>query len=74
MANFLKKVFGKGEEKHPDSKLQQNGSVSAVDEPLEVAKLTEMFRYFPLGEKVQYYPEYQKRRCFGNHCTGLWGK
>ncbi|NOX75190.1 MAG: hypothetical protein GXP17_00915 [Gammaproteobacteria bacterium] len=29
-------------------------------EPLDVPGLTEIIRYFPLGEKVRYYPEYQK--------------
>lgn len=55
--SFLKKVFG-GAEKN--RKPQRSGGVSAVDEPLEVARLTEIFRYFPLGEKIQYYPEHQK--------------
>jgi len=49
---FLKKVFSA-------DKAKTSSSVTA-GEPLSFAKLTELFRYFPLGEKIRYYPEYQK--------------
>ncbi|HHI94404.1 MAG TPA: hypothetical protein ENK04_12985 [Gammaproteobacteria bacterium] len=53
---FLKKVFGGA----ADSGTKSRDSTKAVKEPLAIAKLTELFRYFPLGEKIRYYPEYQK--------------
>ncbi len=53
---FLKKVFGGAGDNNTPKKSQ--GSARA--EPLSIAKLTELFRYFPLGEKIRYYPEYQK--------------
>ncbi len=53
---FLKKVFGGA----ADSGAKSRDSTKAVKEPLAIAKLTELFRYFPLGEKIRYYPEYQK--------------
>ncbi len=53
---FLKKVFG-GAGNNSAPKKSQGG---ARAEPLSIAKLTELFRYFPLGEKIRYYPEYQK--------------
>ena len=49
---FLKKVFS-------GDKAKTSASETA-SEPLSIAKLTELFRYFPLGEKISYYPEYQK--------------
>jgi hypothetical protein len=49
---FLKKVFSGDKAKTP--------SPDTVREPLSIAKLMELFRYFPLGEKIRYYPEYQK--------------
>lgn len=60
MAGFFKKVFGGGEEKTPDPRSKQPGGAPVVEGPIEVAKLTELLRYFPLGEKVRYYPEFQK--------------
>jgi len=53
---FLKKVFGGAE----SNKTKSRGNAKAVAEPLSIAGLTELFRYFPLGEKIRYYPEYQK--------------
>jgi hypothetical protein len=53
---FLKKVFG-GE---AGAKADPQGVAGAEKGPLSIAKLTELFRYFPLGEKIRYYPEYQK--------------
>jgi len=55
---FLKKVFGGAEGN--GTKTKSHGNAKAVKEPLAIAKLTELFRYFPLGEKIRYYPEYQK--------------
>jgi hypothetical protein len=60
MAGFFKKIFSGAKEKRPDHQPRQRDGVSVVDESLEVAKLAGIFRYFPLGEKVKYYPEYQK--------------
>ncbi len=57
MVSFLKKVFGTGETK---SASRPGADESLVSENLPIAKLMELFRYFPLGEKVRYYPEYQK--------------
>lgn len=54
---FLKKVFGGADD---SAKTKSSGSAGASMEPLSIAKLTELFRYFPLGEKIHYYPEYQK--------------
>jgi len=54
---FLKKVFGGAGE---STKTGSRGNDDAVKEPLSIAKITELFRYFPLGEKISYYPEYQK--------------
>jgi len=53
---FLKKVFGGAGGNNTPKK--SHGS--ARTELLSIAKLTELFRYFPLGEKIRYYPEYQK--------------
>jgi len=53
---FLKKVFGGA----GDNSTQKKSQGSARTKPLSIAKLTELFRYFPLGEKIRYYPEYQK--------------
>lgn len=55
---FLKKVFG-GEEGN-GANADSRGNAAAEMGPLSIAKLTELFRYFPLGEKIRYYPEYQK--------------
>lgn len=54
---FLKKVFG-GDESEVGKTESQNSTVPKG--PVSIAKLTELFRYFPLGEKIRYYPEYQK--------------
>jgi hypothetical protein len=55
---FLKKVFG-GDE-GGGAKADPQGNTDVEKGPLSIAKLTELFRYFPLGEKIRYYPEYQK--------------
>lgn len=59
MASFLKKIFGAEPAKAEKSPVRQ-ADQSLVSENLPIAKLMELFRYFPLGEKVRYYPEYQK--------------
>ncbi len=56
--SFLKKVFGGAS--GSGTKTESRGNARAVTEPLSIAKLTELFRYFPLGEKMRYYPEFQK--------------
>lgn len=55
---FLKKVFGGAE--GGNAKTESRGNADAVRGPLSIAKLTELFRYFPMGEKMRYYPEFQK--------------
>lgn len=54
---FLKKVFGGADSA---AKTTSGDAASVAAESLSIAKLTELFRYFPLGEKIRYYPEYQK--------------
>jgi len=56
--SFLKKVFGGAS--GSGTKTESRGNARAMTEPLSIAKLTELFRYFPLGEKMRYYPEFQK--------------
>jgi hypothetical protein len=58
MVSFLKKVFGNNEAKAEAS--EKKADEALVAESLPVAKLMELFRHFPLGEKVSYYPEYQQ--------------
>jgi hypothetical protein len=55
MAGFFKKIFGNAENNSPNP-----AQGVSVEETLEVVRLAELFRYFPLGEKVRYYPEYQQ--------------
>ncbi len=59
MVKFFKKVFsvGKGA-----SSLEggQQSDVSVVDEPLALPRINELIQHFPIGDKVRYYPEYQK--------------
>lgn len=56
MVGFFKKVFGgEGANKGGDSE-----DASAPGQPVSLSKLIELIRYFPLGEKLRYYPEYQK--------------
>ena len=55
---FLKKVFGGAE--GGSAKTESQGNDRAVAGPLSIAKVTELFRYFPMGEKIRYYPEFQK--------------
>ncbi len=53
MAKFLDKLFG-------NDKPKAASSASMVDEPLELPKINDLIRHFPIGEKVRYYPEHQK--------------
>lgn len=57
MAGFLKRVFS-----GDDAKTKAAKPVAASPDAanLKVDKLVEVIRYFPLGEKIQYYPEYQQ--------------
>ena len=57
MVGFFKKVFSGAD---GGAKAESRNTADAVREPLSIAKLTELFRYFPLGEKMRYYPEFQK--------------
>lgn len=61
MVGFFKKVFG-GDDKGKRSAGQDGDSEgdSAQGRPVNLSKLIELIRYFPLGEKLRYYPEYQK--------------
>ena len=55
MAKFLDKLFGNDKDEADISP-----SASVVDEPLELPKINDLIQHFPIGEKVRYYPEYQK--------------
>lgn len=55
MVKFFKKVFGNDGD---DS--AAGTSASVVDEPLALPSINELIKYFPIGEKVRYYPEFQK--------------
>jgi len=59
MAGFFKKVFSAGKGKESSA---QGSNVAALKAggPIEVASFTEFLRYFPPGEKIRYYPEFQK--------------
>jgi len=55
MVKFIKKVFS------TDKGTPTGGQpVSVVDEPLELPRINELIQHFPVGEKLRYYPEYQK--------------
>jgi hypothetical protein len=56
MVGFIKKVFG-GESANKGGDTEGD---SAQGQPVSLSKLIELIRYFPLGEKLRYYPEYQK--------------
>jgi hypothetical protein len=60
MAGLFKKVFGKGGDKRAAKQARQGGGDTASADALEVARLTEIVRFFPVGDRVSYYPEYQK--------------
>jgi len=55
MVKFIKKVFGT--DKGASAGGQQ---ASVVDEPLDLPRINELIQHFPIGEKLRYYPEYQK--------------
>lgn len=57
MVGFLKKVFSTSGERTASRNKSGTGKVAG---PLSISKLMELFRYFPLGEKIRYFPEYQK--------------
>jgi hypothetical protein len=57
MVSFFKKVFGAAEAKATS---RNKADMGKANESLPIARLMELLRYFPLGEKVRYYPEYQK--------------
>ena len=59
MAGFFKKVFS-GDSGNRQDVQSKKGSASDKKTLLQMTKLTEIFRYFSLGEKIEYYPEYQK--------------
>ena len=60
MAGFLKKVFSNAVVKPSAEPSRQSRLTSNSSEPIDVAKLTELLRYFPLAEKIRYYVEHQK--------------
>jgi len=60
MVSFLRRVFGGNDKKPGGSPSQAEPGDAASAEPLDVARITEIIRYFPLGSKIRYYPEYQK--------------
>ena len=56
MADFFKKIFGNN-----DAKLSSDGARQGEgSESLDVAWLVDVMRFFPIGDKVRYYPEYHK--------------
>lgn len=60
MAGFFKKVFSGSQEREKDARSSKIAAALKAGGPIEVARFTEFLRYFPPGEKVRYYPEYQK--------------
>lgn len=56
MAGFFKKIFGKNDVKLSDDEGRQGGAADALD----LAWLAEIVRFFPIGDRISYYPEYQK--------------
>ena len=56
MAGFFKKIFGKSDVKLSDA----DGGQGGVSEGLDITWLAEIVRFFPIGDKISYYPEYQK--------------
>jgi hypothetical protein len=60
MVGFLKKVFSSSEGKGAKQQAGQRAASPLDKESLDIARLTEVFRYFPLGEKIRYYPEFQQ--------------
>ncbi len=57
MVKFFKKVFSTGKGV-PVGGRQASGSM--VDEPLALPRINELIQHYPIGEKVRYYPEFQK--------------
>lgn len=58
MVGFFKKVFSSSEGKGTS---QNRADADNAAQPLAIARLMELFRYFPLGEKIRYFPEYQEK-------------
>jgi hypothetical protein len=56
MVKFFKKVFGGGDGKAANTAAAR----PSFDESVDMPTLMEIVRYFPMGEKVRYYPEFQK--------------
>lgn len=57
MVKFFKKIFST-DKGAPTGGRPASGSV--VDEPLELPQINELIQHYPIGEKVRYYPEFQK--------------
>ncbi|MCF6209718.1 MAG: hypothetical protein L3K24_03370 [Gammaproteobacteria bacterium] len=57
MVKFFKKVFSTGKGAPTDGR---PASGSVVDEPLELPRINQLIQHYPIGEKVRYYPEFQK--------------
>lgn len=60
MAGFFKKVFSSGKDQDTSTQRSKVAAALKAGGPIEVARFTEFLRYFPPGEKVRYYPEFQK--------------
>ncbi|MDT8385192.1 MAG: hypothetical protein RRB22_12330 [Gammaproteobacteria bacterium] len=58
MVGFFKKVFSSAEGKVA---ARNRAGADNASQPLAIARLMELFRYFPLGEKIRYFPEYQEK-------------
>ena len=60
MVGFLKKVFGGDGSRLSNGKAHTGAKSDVPVQSFKVDRLAELIRYFPLGEKVQYYPEYMQ--------------
>lgn len=60
MAGFFKKVFSGSKDKEAGGQSGRITGALKAGGPIEVARITEFLRYFPPGEKVRYYPQYEK--------------
>lgn len=59
MVKFFKKMFT-ADKSEPATDAVRRASVSVVEESLALPRVNELIQHFPIGEKVRYYPEYQK--------------
>jgi hypothetical protein len=58
---FFKKVFNAdGADKRPAGQAEAGEGDNSLGQAVDMSKLIELIRYFPLGEKLRYYPEFQK--------------